>query len=70
MRLLSATAGRDLAFVRLTEDEKRARLRSYGYHERYAQFGIQLASNPPAEPGVCSPLSRKLTGRPARTFAR
>jgi uncharacterized protein YbjT (DUF2867 family) len=68
-RILADATGKDIAFVRLTEDEERARLRSYGYDEDYVEFGIQLAINPPAEAGVVLPTVEAITGRPARTFA-
>lgn len=55
--------------MKLTEDGERDRLRGYGYDEDYMEFGIQLATNPPAEAGVVLPTVETVTGRPARTFA-
>lgn len=68
-RILAEAAGQDITFVKLTEDGERDRLRGYGYDEDYVEFGIQLATNPPAEAGVVLPTVETVTGRPARTFA-
>jgi uncharacterized protein YbjT (DUF2867 family) len=67
--LIGAACGRDLAFVALTEDQERERLRSYGYPEEYVEFGVQLAANPPAGAGEVLPTVAEVTGRPARTFS-
>lgn len=69
-RILAEATGQEIAFVRLTEDEERDRLRSYGYDEDYVEFGIQLASNPPSVAGTVLPTVSAVTGRPARTFAQ
>ncbi|TDC79532.1 hypothetical protein [Actinomadura sp. 7K507] len=69
-RILADATGQDIAFVRLTEDDERARLRGYGYDEDYVEFGIQLAVNPPDAGGVVLPTVEDVTGKPARTFAQ
>ncbi|SCL28903.1 Uncharacterized conserved protein YbjT, contains NAD(P)-binding and DUF2867 domains [Micromonospora pallida] len=69
-RILAETTGQDIAFVQLTEDGERARLRGYGYDDDYVEFGIQLATNPPDVAGVVLPTVEDVTGHPARTFAQ
>jgi uncharacterized protein YbjT (DUF2867 family) len=68
-RALAEATGRDLTFVRLTEDGERARLKGYGYDDDYVEFGVRLATDPPAAAGVVLPTVEEVTGRPARTFA-
>ena len=70
VRILAQATGRDLGFVRLTEEQERARLRGYGYDDEYVEFGIYLATNPPATAGRVLPTVLDVTGRPARTFAQ
>lgn len=69
-RLIGEAVGRDIRFVQLTEEQERERLRSYGYPEDYVEFGIQLATDPPAQAAVVHPTVEQVTGRPARTFAQ
>lgn len=69
-RLIGEAIGRDIIFERLTEDQERDRLRSYGYPEDYVEFGIQLATNPPPQAAVVHPTLERVTGQPARTFAQ
>lgn len=69
-RILAEATGEDIAFVHLSEDAERARLRGYGYDEEYVEFGIQLATSTPEVAGVVLPTVEKVTGRPARTFAQ
>lgn len=71
VRILAEATGEDIAFVQLrSEEAERERLRGYGYDEEYVEFGIQLATNPPAAANVVLPTVEKVTGRPARTFAQ
>lgn len=68
-RTLADATDQDIAFVQLTEEQERARLRGYGYDEEFVEFGIQLATNPPDIAGIVLPTVENVTGRPARTFA-
>ena len=68
-RIIAEATGQDIAFVQLSEDAERERLRGYGYDEDYVEFGIQLATSPPGVAGVVLPTVETVTGRPARTFA-
>jgi uncharacterized protein YbjT (DUF2867 family) len=68
--ILAEATGRDIAFVQLTEDGERERLKGYGYDDDYVEFGIQLATDPPEASGVVLPTVEEVTGRPARTFAQ
>ncbi|WP_154796319.1 SDR family oxidoreductase [Occultella kanbiaonis] len=70
VRVLAEQTGRDLTFVRLTEAQERVRLRGYGYDDDYVEFGINLATNPPATAGRVLPTVRDVTGSPARTFVQ
>jgi uncharacterized protein YbjT (DUF2867 family) len=70
IRVLAEKTGRDLTFVHLTEAQERARLRGYGYDDDYVEFGINLATSPPATAGKVLPTVQDVTGRPARTFAQ
>lgn len=69
-RILAEATGEDIAFVHLSEDAERARLRGYGYDEDYVEFGIQLATSTPDVAAVVLPTVTDVTGRPARTFAQ
>jgi uncharacterized protein YbjT (DUF2867 family) len=69
-RLIGEAIGRDVVFEQLTEGQERDRLRSYGYPEEYVEFGIQLATDPPAAAAVVHPTVERVTGSPARTFAQ
>lgn len=69
VRILAEETGRDLSFVELTVDQERTRLRGYGYDDDYVEFGIHLATSPPAEAGEVLPTVETVTGCPARTFA-
>ncbi|MGP3960944.1 NAD(P)H-binding protein [Nonomuraea sp. 3N208] len=69
-RIIAEATGQDIAFVHLSEDAERARLRGYGYDEDYVEFGIQLATNPPEVSGVVLPTVEDVTGTPARSFAQ
>ncbi|GAA4723933.1 Uncharacterized conserved protein YbjT, contains NAD(P)-binding and DUF2867 domains [Promicromonospora umidemergens] len=70
IRILAEETGRDLTFVQLTPEQERARLRGYGYDDDYVEFGIQLATSPPATAGRVLPTVPEITGRPGRTFAQ
>lgn len=70
LRILAEETGSDFSFVQLTEEQERARLRGYGYDDDYVEFGIQLATNPPATAGRILPTVQDVTGSPARTFAQ
>ncbi|MDT0328463.1 NAD(P)H-binding protein [Nocardiopsis lambiniae] len=61
--------GREVAWVRLTEEQERARLRAQGLPEEYVEFGISLATDPPETADRILPTVEEVTGRPARTFA-
>lgn len=67
-QILADATGQEIAFVQLTEDQERARLRGYGYDEEFVEFGIQLATNPPDIAGIVLPTVEQVTGRPARSF--
>src|SRR5699024_7840379 len=54
-RILAEATGEDIAFVHLSEDAERARLRGYGYDEDYVEFGIQLATSTPDVAAVVLP---------------
>lgn len=69
-RILAEATGEDIAFVHLSEDAERARLRGYGYDEDYVEFGIQLATSTPDVAAVVLPTFTDVTGRPPRTFAQ
>lgn len=69
-RLLAAAIGEPIEFVQLNEEAERERLRGYGYDEEYVEFGIQLATNPPAAAATILASIEEVTGRPARTFAQ
>lgn len=68
-RILAEATGQEIAFVQLTEEQERDRLRSYGYDEGFVEFGIQLATSPPDIAGIVVPTVEEVAGRPARTFA-
>lgn len=68
IRALSDATGRTIEFVRLTEDAERERLRGFGYGDDDVEFGVRLATDPPASAGVVRPTVEQVTGRPARTF--
>ena len=70
IHILAEETGRDLTFVQLTQEQERARLRGYGYDDDYVEFGIRLATSPPAAAGRVLPTVPEITGRPARTFAQ
>ena len=70
IHILAEETGRDLSFVQLTPEQERARLRGYGYDDDYVEFGIQLATSPPATAGRVLPTVPEITGRPGRTFAQ
>lgn len=70
VRLIGEAVGREVGFEQLDEDQERERLRSYGYPEDYVEFGIRLATDPPAQAPVVHPTVERVTGRPARTFAQ
>lgn len=67
--ILSEATGRPLTHIQLTEAEERDRLASHGFGEEYVEFGIQLATEPPAEAGDVLDTVPRITGRPGRTFA-
>ncbi|GAA4013206.1 NAD(P)H-binding protein [Allokutzneria multivorans] len=69
-RVLGEAIGERLTVRLLTEDEERAKLRSYGYSEEDVEFGIALGKNPPEVGMVPQPTVREVTGRPGRTFAQ
>ena len=68
--LIGEAIGEDIVFEQLTVEQERERLRSYGYPEDYVAFGIELATNPPAEAAEVHDTVARVTGRPARTFAQ
>ncbi|GAA1660008.1 NAD(P)H-binding protein [Glycomyces endophyticus] len=70
VRLLAEALGRDITYVHLTEDQERERLRGLGYPQDYVEFGIQLATNPPAQAGDVHDTVQAVTKHPARTFAQ
>ncbi|AKT42050.1 NAD(P)H-binding protein [Chondromyces crocatus] len=67
--ILAAAVGRPLTFEALTEDQERERLRAHGHPEDHVEFGIQLATNPPAQAACILPTIEQVTRRAARTFA-
>lgn len=67
---IAEAIGEEVAWIRLTEDEERERLRSFGYDEGYVEFGVELALNPPEIGQVVQDTVTRLTGRPGRTFAQ
>lgn len=69
-RLLTEATGEPITFVQLSAEAERERLRGYGYDEDYVEFGIQLATNPPAAAATILPTIEEVTGRPPRTFAQ
>ncbi len=69
-RDLGEALGREVSWVRLTEEQERERLRAQGFPEDYVEFGISLATDPPGTAGRVLPTVEEVTGRPALTFAR
>ncbi|AKQ66020.1 Oxidoreductase [Myxococcus hansupus] len=67
--LIAKAVGRSISFEALNEEQERERLRANGYPEDYVEFGIQLATNPPAQAAALVPTVEQVTGRPGRTFA-
>lgn len=67
---IAAAIGEEVAWIRLTEDEERERLRGFGYDEGYVEFGVELAKNPPEIGQAVQDTVTRLTGRPGRTFAQ
>ncbi|GAA1465046.1 NAD(P)H-binding protein [Nocardiopsis exhalans] len=67
---LSAATGQEVALVRLTLGETAQRLRAQGHDEEYVAFAMELAANPPEVGGQVQDTVERVTGRPARTFAR
>ena len=68
-RLLAEATGEPIEFVQLSAEAERERLRGFGYDEEYVEFGIQLATNPPAAAATILPTIEEVTGRPPRPFA-
>ncbi|CAL9372597.1 NAD(P)H azoreductase [Nocardiopsis dassonvillei] len=69
-RAIGEALGREVPWVRLTEEQERERLRARGLPEEYVEFGIALATDPPGIAGRVLPTVEEVTGRPALTFAR
>ncbi|MGI5284564.1 NAD(P)H-binding protein [Nonomuraea polychroma] len=67
---ISATIGRPVELVRLTEEQAREDMRASGYPDEYIEFAIQLETNPPVEGSIVLPTVEEVTSRPARTFAQ
>ncbi|MFL1380856.1 MULTISPECIES: NAD(P)H-binding protein [unclassified Nocardiopsis] len=68
-RALGEALGSEVAWVHLTPDQERERLRAQGFPEEYVEFGITLATDPPEVAARVLPTVEEVTGRPALTFA-
>ncbi|MGC7096987.1 NAD(P)H-binding protein [Amycolatopsis lurida] len=67
---LGAAIGRELRFIELTEEQARARLRDMGASPEAVDHVIGWYADPPVEGYTVVDTVERVTGRPARTFAR
>lgn len=67
---IAAARGRDIALVELTEEQAVAQWRAAGRPEEVIGFLIEVYGNTPEVGRTVVDTVEKVTGRPARTFAR
>ncbi|MGV9598582.1 NmrA family NAD(P)-binding protein [Streptosporangium sandarakinum] len=70
VRVIGETIGRPVRFVELTEEQARERMAAEGQPQELIDFLIGVFSNVPEEPNIVNDTVERVTGRPARTFAR
>ncbi|WP_437638662.1 SDR family oxidoreductase [Sorangium sp. So ce854] len=68
--ILAAAAGREIKLVELTEREARARWAAAGFPPESIEFLVEVYGNTPELGRTVVPTVERVTGRPARTFAR
>jgi uncharacterized protein YbjT (DUF2867 family) len=68
--VLSRAIGRDVALVPITHEQAVERLLATGVSRPDAEFVVGWHADPPAEARTVVDTVERLTGRPARTFAR
>ncbi|MGW6293848.1 NmrA family NAD(P)-binding protein [Streptomyces sp. NPDC055058] len=68
--VLAAARGRDITLVELSEEEAVARWRAAGQPEEVIGFLLQVYGDTPEVGRTVLDTVEKVTGRPARTFAR
>ncbi|XXZ63585.1 hydroxylase [Sorangium sp. So ce341] len=69
-RLIAAAAGREIQLVELTEQQARERWAAAGFSPEAIEFFVEVYGNTPKIGYTVVPTVARVTGRPARTFAR
>ncbi|WP_030668368.1 SDR family oxidoreductase [Streptomyces rimosus] len=67
---LAAARGREISLVELTQEQAVARWRAAGHSEETIGFLLEVYGNTPEAGRTVAGTVEKVTGRPARTFAR
>ncbi|MEV6104348.1 NmrA family NAD(P)-binding protein [Streptomyces sp. NPDC051940] len=70
VRIISRAAGRDIAYVELTEQQARDSWAAKGLPPHVIDFLIGAYGNPPEMAYTVLPTVERVTGRPARTYAQ
>ncbi|MBT3164893.1 NmrA family NAD(P)-binding protein [Streptomyces sp. Vc74B-19] len=70
VRVIGEVIGREVRHVELSRDEAVARWRAQGYQEEDIAFFLAMRTDPPEAGRTVLPTVEKVTGTPARTFAR
>ncbi|MCY1060791.1 NmrA family NAD(P)-binding protein [Nannocystis sp. SCPEA4] len=70
LQILEKVLGRPLRFVELRRDEIVGRWRAAGFGDSDVEFFLKMRTEPPAAGYTVLPTVERVTGRPARTFAR
>jgi uncharacterized protein YbjT (DUF2867 family) len=70
VRLIGAAVGRELRWVELSEEDARARMREMGWPQGFIDSGLAHWKHIVTEPEPVTGGVARLTGTPARSFAR
>ncbi len=70
VKTLSATIGRDIRLIELTEAEARDQWRAQGFSDEVIEFFVWAYASTPPEGYTVAPTVEQVTGRPPRTFAQ
>jgi uncharacterized protein YbjT (DUF2867 family) len=70
VRTISATIGRAVRFIELTEDQAREQWRAAGFSDDVIEFFVWAYGNTPEIGYTVAPTVAAVTGRPPRTFAQ
>ncbi|KYF48557.1 hydroxylase [Sorangium cellulosum] len=68
--LIAAAAGREIQLVELTEQQARERWAAAGFSPEAIEFFVEIHGSTPKIGYTVVPTVARVTGRPARTFAR